>query len=132
MFTAGVNRVLRSEIGVDTDREYKLLNVEVVTAWKNDAAGVYLQPIPGATDDFRYGMALNPHTRAFITHGRHDLQTPYFATDRLCNLMRLDPGTAERLTVHHFEGGHMFYAWTESRREFTAAIARFVGEATAA
>lgn len=132
VFTAGVNRVLRSEIGVDTDREYKLLNVEVVTAWKNDAAGVYLQPIPGATDDFRYGMALNPHTRAFITHGRHDLQTPYFATDRLCNLMRLDPGTAERLTVHHFEGGHMFYAWSESRREFTAAIARFVAEAVAA
>lgn len=132
VFTAGVNRILRSEIGVDTDREYKLLNTDVVMNWKNDAASIYLQPIPGATDDFRYGMALNPHTRAFITHGRHDLQTPYFATDRLCNLMRLDPGTAERLTVHHFEGGHMFYAWTESRREFTAAIARFVEESTTA
>ena len=29
----------------------------------------------------------------------------------------------------HFGGGHMFYAWEESRREFTAAIADFVAEA---
>jgi hypothetical protein len=45
--------------------------------------------------------------------------------------MRLDPATAERLTVHHFGGGHMFYAWEESRREFSAAIASFVADATA-
>ena len=45
----------------------------------------------GATDDFRYGMSLNPHMKAFITHGRYDLVTPYYASDRLRNLMRLDP-----------------------------------------
>ncbi len=85
----------------------------------------------GATDDFRYGMSLNPHLKAFITHGRFDLVTPYHASDRLRNLMRLDPATAGRLTVRHFDGGHMFYAWAESRRAFTAAIAAFVADATA-
>jgi hypothetical protein len=36
---------------------------------------------------------------------------------------------AGRLTVRHFGGGHMFYAWEKSRREFTVAMAAFVAEA---
>ena len=36
---------------------------------------------------------------------------------------------AGRLTVRHFDGGHMFYAWEESRRAFTAAIAAFIADA---
>jgi hypothetical protein len=40
--------------------------------------------------------------------------------------MRLDPTTAGRLTVRHFHGGHMFYAWETSRQQFTTAIAEFV------
>ena len=128
-YTMGVNRQLRSEIGVETDREYTVLSFEVNQAWKNDAPLHFFVPPVGATDDFRYGMALNPHMKAFITHGRYDLVTPYYASDRLRNLMRLDPTMANRLTVRHFGGGHMFYAWEESRREFTAAIAAFVADA---
>ena len=130
-FTMGVNRMLRSEIGVETDREYTLLSYEVNTAWKNDAEQQHaFAPPPGATDDFRYGMSLNPHMKAFITHGRYDLVTPYYASDRLRNLMRLDPAMADRVTVHHFGGGHMFYAWETSRHEFSEAIASFVADAT--
>lgn len=83
----------------------------------------------GSTDDFRYGMSLNPHLKAFITHGRHDLVTPDYASDRLRNLMRLDDSMSDRLTVRHFGGGHMFYAWESSRAEFTDAIAAFYAEA---
>ena len=45
--------------------------------------------------------------------------------------MRLDPETAGRLTVQHFGGGHMFYAWEDSRHAFTAAIAQFYESALA-
>jgi carboxypeptidase C (cathepsin A) len=128
-YTMAVNRQLRSEIGVETDREYLVLSMEVNKDWKNDAPQHFFVPPVGATDDFRYGMALNPHLRAFITHGRFDMVTPYFSTDRLHNLMRLDPTVAARMTVRHFGGGHMFYAWEESRRAFTAAIAKFVADA---
>jgi carboxypeptidase C (cathepsin A) len=130
-YTAAVNRQLRSEIGVRTDREYRLLSLEVNQAWKEDTKRHFFQPPEGATDSFRYGMALNPHMRAFLTHGRYDMATPYYASDRLRNLMRLDPDTSGRLTVRHFEGGHMFYAWEESRRAFTAAITEFVAGAQA-
>jgi carboxypeptidase C (cathepsin A) len=129
-YTMAVNRMLRSEIGVETDREYALLSYEVNTAWKNDTEHHAFQPPPGATDDFRYGMALNPHMKAFITHGQYDLVTPYYASDRLRNLMRLDPQMADRLTVQHYGGGHMFYAWEASRRGFSGAIAAFVADAT--
>ena len=128
-YTAAINRQLRSEIGVQTDREYRLLSLEVNQAWKEDTQRHFFAPPEGATDSFRYGMALNPHMRAFLTHGRYDMATPYYASDRLRNLMRFDPDTAGRLTVRHFEGGHMFYAWEESRHAFTAAIAEFVAGA---
>jgi carboxypeptidase C (cathepsin A) len=128
-YTTAINRQLRSEIGIETDREYTLLSVEVNEAWRNDAPEHFFTPPVGATDDFRYGMSLNPHMKAFITHGRYDLITPYYASDRLRNLMRLDGQTGPRLTVRHFGGGHMFYAWEASRREFTAAIAAFVADA---
>ena len=131
VFTTAINRHLRSDIGVRTDREYVVLSDEVNTAWRNDAPDDFFSPPMGATDDFRYGMALNPHMKAFICHGRYDLVTPYYATDRLRNLMRLDEQVAGRLTVRHFDGGHMFYAWEASRREFTTAIATFVADALA-
>ena len=127
-YTAAVNRQLRGEIGVETDRQYELLSLEVNEAWKNDQPKHFFLPPEGATDDFRYGMALNPHLKAFITHGRYDLVTPYYTSDRLRNLMRLDPGMADRLTVRHFGGGHMFYAWEESRKAFAEAIAAFVAD----
>ena len=130
-YTTAINRQLRSEIGVETDREYTVLSYEVNESWRNDAPEHFFTPPVGATDDFRYGMSLNPHMKAFITHGRYDLVTPYYASDRLRNLMRLDPEMAGRLTVRHFDGGHMFYAWEDSRREFTAAIAAFVADAVA-
>jgi carboxypeptidase C (cathepsin A) len=130
-YTMAINRLVRSEIGVETDREYQLLSYEVNQEWKDDDKRHFFAPPAGATDDFRYGMALNPHLKAFIAHGQFDLVTPYYASDRLRNLMRLDPTVAGRVTVRHFGGGHMFYAWEESRRAFAAAIGEFFADATA-
>lgn len=130
-YTTAINRQLRSEIGVETDREYTVLSHEVNELWRDDAPQHFFKPPVGATDDFRYGMSLNPHMKVLITHGRHDLVTPYYASDRLRNLMRLDSEMAGRLTVRHFDGGHMFYAREDSRREFAAAIDAFVAGAVA-
>ena len=46
--------------------------------------------------------------------------------------MRLDPEMTGRLTVRHFDGGHMFYAWEQSRREFADAMAAFFAAAVPA
>jgi carboxypeptidase C (cathepsin A) len=128
-YTTAINRQLRAEIGIETDREYTLLSFDVNEAWRNDSPEDFFTPPVGATDDFRYGMSLNPHMKAFIAHGRYDLMTPYYETDRLRNLMRLDADMSNRLTIRHFDGGHMFYAWETSRRAFTASIGAFVADA---
>ncbi|WP_249012314.1 S10 family peptidase [Conexibacter sp. DBS9H8] len=129
VYTAAINAQLRRVIGVETEREYHLLSYDVNAKWKNDAPEHFFSPPKGATDDLRYGMALNPHLRTFICHGRYDLVTPFASTDRLADLMRLDPATAARLSVRHFDGGHMFYAWETSRRAFTAAARDFYAAA---
>lgn len=129
VFTSGINKRLRGEIGVKTDREYHLLSMDVNKGWRLDMERHALQSQVGATDDLRYGMALNPHMKVFITHGLYDLVTPYFSTDRIRNLMRLDKAAAANLIVRHFGGGHMFYAWEESRVAFTKAIRSFYASA---
>ena len=130
-YATAINRQLRSEIGVETDREYVVLSYEVNESWRNDAIEHFFVPPVGATDDFRYGMALNPYMKAFIAHGLYDMVTPYFASDRLRDLMRLDAAMADRLTVRRFGGGHMFYTWEESRRELASAMSAFVADAVA-
>jgi carboxypeptidase C (cathepsin A) len=125
VFNAGINARLRTELGVRTDREYHLLSMAVNKDWKIDFDQHALESQVGATDDLRYGMALNPHMKVFLTHGLYDMVTPYFASDRLRNLLRLDETTAASLTVRHFAGGHMFYAWEDSRVAFRDAIATF-------
>jgi len=129
VFTSGINKRLRGEIGVKTDREYHLLSMEVNKGWRLDMERHALQSQIGATDDLRYGMSLNPHMKVFITHGTYDLVTPYYSTNRIRNLMRLDKATAANLTVRHFGGGHMFYAWEASRMAFTRAIREFYAAA---
>jgi carboxypeptidase C (cathepsin A) len=130
-YATAINRQLRSEIGVKTDREYVVISYEVNESWRNDAVEHFFMPPVGATDDFRYGMALNPYMKALIAHGVYDMVTPYYASDRLRNLMRLDADVASRLTVRHFGGGHMFYTWEESRRELASAMSAFVADAIA-
>jgi carboxypeptidase C (cathepsin A) len=125
VFSSGINQRLRSELGLRTDRTYELLSEEVNKQWRIDLERHALESQVGATDDLRYGMSLDPQVRVFLTHGRYDLVTPYHASDRLRNLMRLDPETAGRVTVRHFDGGHMFYTWESSRRAFRDEIAAF-------
>jgi hypothetical protein len=39
--------------------------------------------------------------------------------------MKLLPEQRQRITVQHFQGGHMFYAWEPSRKAFFSAMGDF-------
>jgi len=130
IFAAGANQQIRGSIGVDTDREYLLLSHEVNESWTEDGEKSWVNPPQGAVDDLRYALALSPHTKYFLCHGRFDLVTPYFSSDRLVNLMRLRDSDAQRFTTRHFPGGHMFYTWAQSRLAFRDAMVEFYREAT--
>jgi carboxypeptidase C (cathepsin A) len=125
VFSAGINAHLRRTLEVDTERRYHLLSMEVNRNWQVDIERHALDSQIGATDDLRYGMVLNPHMKVRITHGHYDLVTPFAASDRIAGLMGLNQDIADNLSLQHYPGGHMFYAWAESRRRFSGDIAEF-------
>jgi carboxypeptidase C (cathepsin A) len=125
VFTGAINSQLREALKVETERDYHLISMKVNEAWKVDTRQHDFQSHVGATDDLRYAMALNPHMKVFITHGYYDLVTPYFSTNRISGQMKLTVEQRRNLTVQHFNGGHMFYTWQESRRKFTESIKSF-------
>lgn len=131
LFASAANVQLRDIVGVDSARDYHLLSLTVNEAWKVDTKKHALETHVGSVDDLRYAMSLNPHMKVFITHGYYDLVTPYYATDRIKNLMALDDRLKGNLQVQHFGGGHMFYTWAESRRAFTQTMRAFYRDACA-
>jgi len=118
LFTGAINCHLRDTLGVETDLTYHLLNLETFKAWKFDPKGDLKQGFIGAVDDLRIGMSLNPYMQVYITHGFFDLVTPYFASNHLADLMKLNPEIRPNLTLKHFQGGHMFYTWDHSRQQW--------------
>ncbi len=129
LFAGGVNTHVRRNLGVSTDRDYHLLSMEVNRGWQVDLERHALDSQIGATDDLRYAMSLNPHMSVRISHGIYDLVTPYFASDRIAGLMRLPASAGQRLSLKHYAGGHMFYAWRASREEFRDDMADFYARA---
>jgi carboxypeptidase C (cathepsin A) len=118
IFASGINHVLRSEIGIDSERRYELLSLAVNRAWKRDEQRHALEGPAGATDDLRFAMSMNPNMKVLIAHGYYDMVTPYFSSERLVEQMKLLPDQRAMLFIRHFGGGHMFYTWDESRRAF--------------
>ncbi|MGF1515459.1 MAG: S10 family peptidase [Elainellaceae cyanobacterium] len=130
LFTGAINSHLRDTLGVETDLIYHLLNFETFKAWQYDLKGEWRQGFVGSVDEFRAGMALNPHMKVWISHGIYDLVTPYFGSNHLVDLMRLDPELRSNLTLKHYLGGHMFYAWDESREAWLQDMKKFYQGAT--
>jgi carboxypeptidase C (cathepsin A) len=125
LFTGAINSHLRETLGVETDMAYHLLNFETFKAWKFDLKGELKQGFIGAVDDLRIGMTLNPYMQVYITHGFFDLVTPYFASNHLADLMKLNPEIRPNLTLKHYQGGHMFYSWDSSRQQWLAEMQAF-------
>lgn len=125
VFTAGINAQLGQGIGLETERDYTLSSDEANRSWKIDTRRHALETQVGATDDLRYGMSVNPHMKVYLTHGCFDLVTPFFTAERIANLMKLDDSRKAMLTVKHYNGGHMFYTWEESRKAFRKDMEAF-------
>ncbi|MBP7095717.1 MAG: peptidase S10 [Spirochaetia bacterium] len=118
VFAAGINTQIRAAIGLDSERDYELMSEAVNNGWKVDTRKHALETQVGATDELRYGMALNPSMKVRVSHGVYDLVTPFFSTDRIAGLLKLDADSRKRFSVRHYSGGHMFYTWKESREAF--------------
>ena len=118
VFTSGINHHIRTNLKLKSDRRYHLLSEEAFLNWKNDLATHVFNLRVGAMDDLRYAIALAPGMQVWVTHGYFDLVTPFFASRRLSYLAQLDPEQKRQLSQSNYLGGHMFYTWEQSRKEF--------------
>ncbi|MCL6271953.1 prolyl oligopeptidase family serine peptidase [Sansalvadorimonas sp. 2012CJ34-2] len=128
VFKAAINHWLRSELKLDTDREYEVLNEKVFAQWKADEKMHDTFHQVTSMDDLRKGMAANEHMKVFICHGIHDLITPYFASKRFAHQMKLPQDHRSRVTLRNYSGGHMFYANQASRKQWTKDISDFFSQ----
>ena len=130
-FNMGINAHLRTNLNLDTERQYLFLNMNVNKSWKVDEKKHVFDSQIGGTDDLRFALALNPHMHVSVSHGYYDLVTPYFGSRRIIHLMKLTSEQKRRMQIDNFKGGHMFYTWAASRLAFTNAMKKFYKKALA-
>ena len=75
---------------------------------------------PQSLSALQQALALDPAMRVLIVHGLFDLRTPYFTTARMLNNLD-DEGSARRVKLAVYPGGHMFYSDDASRAAFRDA-----------
>jgi carboxypeptidase C (cathepsin A) len=101
------------------EEPYRLLNEEVNTQW-NWGRG---RSGPEVVDDLRAALAGDRDLYALVAHGASDLVTPYFGTKLILDQMPVF-GSADRLKLAVYGGGHMFYIRDASRQAFRADVQR--------
>jgi carboxypeptidase C (cathepsin A) len=104
------------------EKPYALLNHEVSSRWNWGRGRVG----PEVVDDLRNELATDPLVRVLVAHGANDLVTPYFGNQLLLDQLPVY-GSADRVKLAVYAGGHMFYNRDASRqalREDAAALFR--------
>jgi len=81
---------------------------------------------PESLSYLQSALSLDPRLHVLIACGLFDLVTPYFTTVRELNQLP-DAGSAERVRLEVFPGGHMFYSDDASRAALRDAAGRMFG-----
>jgi carboxypeptidase C (cathepsin A) len=106
--TAMVDFVTRT-VGWKPDARYNALSYEVSRLWDRDN-----DLRKGSVPDLRQAVAADPKLRVLIVHGWNDLSCPFMGSILTVNQMPV-MGDPDRVAVHEFPGGHMFYTREASR-----------------
>lgn len=110
----------RNELGFKTEMTYTLLANDVNGSW--DWHGGRFQV--SAEDDIRTLLAFSPSFRILVAHGYSDMVTPYGMTRYVIDHIP-QIGTAGRVRLSLYRGGHMFYIDQQERKAFSADAAAF-------
>jgi carboxypeptidase C (cathepsin A) len=117
--TAMVDFVTRT-VGWKVDARYNALSYEVNRLWDHDA-----DLRKGAVPELRQAVAADPKLRVLIVHGWNDLSCPFMGSVLTVNQMPV-MGDPDRVAVHEFPGGHMFYTRDTSRLALRADVREMV------
>lgn len=103
-YTAAFNHYLNHDLKWQNENEYQVLAKSV--KWDfSKATNRYLD----VSEDLTMAMSRNPRLKVFIANGYYDLALPVASTTYTLNHMGLNSEQHNRVTLKHYEGGHMMY-----------------------
>jgi len=115
--TSAMVDFVTNQVGWKVEGRYYALSFDVNTKWDRDNTD---SPVT----DLRKAIAIDPKMAVNIVHGWNDLSCPYFGS-RLIVAQMPTYGVANRVQLHMYPGGHMFYARADSgaalRRDIMAS-----------
>ena len=94
------------QVGWKVDARYNALSYDVNEKWDRDDTD---SPV----SDLRRAISIDPKMTVDIVHGWDDLSCPYFASRLIVSQMP-DFGVENRVRLHMYPGGHMFYSRSDS------------------
>jgi carboxypeptidase C (cathepsin A) len=94
------------QVGWKVDARYNALSFEVNEAWTRDNTDTPVK-------DLRQAISIDPKMTVDIVHGWDDLSCPYFGSRLIVSQMP-EFGRPDRVRLHMYPGGHMFYSRTDS------------------
>jgi carboxypeptidase C (cathepsin A) len=109
--TTAMTDLYQKVLNWKVDRPYQLLNREVSSHWTWGRG----RSAPEVVDDLRSDLANDAQVRVLVAHGANDLVTPYFGSQLLLDQLPVY-GSADRVKLSVYAGGHMFYSRDASRK----------------
>lgn len=101
---------ITNQVGWKTEGHYETLSYAVNNAWDR-------QRDDAPVTDLRKAIANDPKMAVLIVHGWDDLSCPYFTSKLVIDQMP-SFGVENRVQLHVYPGGHMFYARNASAQAF--------------
>src|SRR6185295_9781219 len=121
-FAAGLQQLLRDDLGFTADERYETLALPVAGAWDySRVTNRYLY----AADNLRAALTSNPKLRVFVANGDFDLVTTHLAAEYVIDHLGLDPRLRGNLTLAHYPAGHMMYLHEPSLRKLKRDLESF-------
>jgi carboxypeptidase C (cathepsin A) len=102
-------------VGWKTNAPYHTLSFEVGREWVRDE-----DLRTGSVTQLRQAVAADPGLKVFIGHGWNDLSCPFMGS--VLSVNQMPDALRERVSIHEFPGGHMFYTRNDSRIAFRKAV----------
>jgi carboxypeptidase C (cathepsin A) len=125
-FVAAVNLHLRDELGVTLDEAYLAIEFHRVNALWDYGSGPGIPTRQDRAGDLAVAMRRNPSLHLFVGTGYFDLVTTVGAAEYTVAHAGFP---ADRVTMRHYESGHMPYLGEKSRKRLAADLRAFIQEA---
>jgi len=127
-FTAAFLDYLHNELKFGRDEEYRVSAFDVKWDWthKQPGAGEWFVGAPNTVPDLSRAMTMNPGLHVLVQQGWYDLATPHLVMKHDIEHLRIPPEARSRISIEHYEAGHMMYVHGPSMQKYRDDLARFV------